>query len=211
MASAKKQRAQRLHMAQIAARLMQEQGIRDFQIAKRKAAQRLGIDVRASMLPANREIEAALAEHQRLFVGAEHVQRIADMRRAALQAMTLLAAFRPRLVGDVLTGRANAHSDIQLHVFAEQPEAFDLFVQEHGIACDLVERRLRVSRERHRFFPAFRFMAGDFGFEAVLFAAADIRQAPLSAVDGAPMDRANRARVERLLATDALCAESGVC
>lgn len=209
--SARKYNAQRLHMAQIAARLMQEQGIRDFHVAKRKAAQHLGIDVRDSTLPTNREIEAAVAEHQRLFGGAGHADHVAAMRRAAVEAMTMLAAFRPRLVGDVLSGLANAHSDICLHVFAEQPETFDLFLQGRGIPYDMVERRLRVTRDAHAWFPAFRFVAGKFAFEAVLFAAMDIRQAPLSAVDGAPMQRASRVAVERVLADAALRADLGIC
>lgn len=204
MPSARKQNAQRQHMAHIAARLMQEQGIRDFHTAKRKAAEHLGIDLRNGVLPANREIEAALAEHQRLFAGADHAHRLAAMRQAALDAMAMLADFRPRLVGDVLSGLANAHSDIQLHVFAEQPETFDLFLQGRGIPCDLVERRLRVARDEHVFFPAFRFAAGQFGFEAVLFAAKDIRQAPLSTVDGMPMQRASRGHLQRLIEDNAL-------
>lgn len=210
MPSARKQTAQRQHMAQIAARLMQEQGIRDFQIAKRKAAQHLGMDVRDSRLPTNREIEAALAEHQRLFDGGDHAHRLRAMREAALQAMTLLEDFRPRLVGDVLSGVANAHSDIQLHVFADQPETFDLLVQSRGIPCDIVERRLRIGRDNHAFFPAFRFVAGEFGFEAVLFAALDIRQPPLSAVDGKPMQRASRAQLQRLMADEALRSDLGL-
>ena len=47
-------------MAQVAAKLMAEQGIRDFRVAKQKAAQQLGIDVRNSILPKNAEIESAL-------------------------------------------------------------------------------------------------------------------------------------------------------
>lgn len=210
MPSARKYNAQRLHMAQLAARLMQEQGIRDFHVAKRKAAQHLGIDVRDSTLPTNREIEVALAEHQRLFAGATHADHVAAMRRAAIEAMTMLAAFRPRLVGDVLSGLATSHSDICLHVFAEQVETFDLFLQGRGIPYDMVERRLRVARDAHAFFPAFRFAAGEFSFEAVLFAAMDIRQAPLSTVDGAPMRRASRAAVERLLASAALRGDPGI-
>lgn len=206
MPSARQQSAQRMHMAQIAARLMQEQGIRDFQAAKRKAAQHLGIDVRDSVLPRNREIEAALAEHQRLFDGDNHARRLTAMRRAALEAMDLLADFEPRLAGDVLSGLANAHSDVQLHVFADQSETFDLFLNGRGIVHDIVERRLRVSRDSYCHYPAFRFQAGGFGFEVIVFAGRDIRQPPLSLVDGAPMQRANRARVERLLADDASAA-----
>lgn len=202
MASARKQAAQRQHMAQLAARLMAEQGIRDFRIAKQKAAQHLGIDVRNSILPRNTEIEAALAEHQRLFASHEQPGQLRAMREAALEAMKLFAQFKPRLVGDVLTGLADAHSDIQLHVFAEQSETFDLFLDGQGIPYEIVERRYRVGRDAHRFYPAFRFVAGEHRFEATLFAATEIREAPRSLVDGRPMERATPAHVERLIADE---------
>ena len=52
---------------------MAEHGIGDFLAAKRKAAERLGVEDGAAMLPKNSEIEAALAEYQRLFGGESHV------------------------------------------------------------------------------------------------------------------------------------------
>lgn len=204
MASARKQAAQRQHMAQLAARLMAEQGIRDFRIAKQKAAQHLGIDVRNSILPKNIEIEHALAEHQRLFAADEQPGRLRAMRDAALQAMRLMGDFKPRLVGDVLSGLADAHSDIQLHVFAEHSESFDFFLERQGIPFEIVERRYRVGRDAHRFYPAFRFVAGEHGFEATLFGATEIREAPRSLVDGRPMQRASAARLERLIADEDL-------
>ena len=198
MASARRQSAQRRHMAQIAARLMAEQGIRDFRVAKQKAAQHLGLDVRQSVLPKNREIEAALAEHQRLFAGDEQPAQLRAMREAAIQAMRLFVDFQPRLVGDVLSGLADDHSDVQLHVFAEHSESFDMFLQGQGIPFEIVERRYRFA-EGHRFYPAFRFAAGEHGFEAALFGAREIREAPRSLVDGAPMARANAVEVRRLI------------
>ncbi|MGB7755803.1 MAG: hypothetical protein WBL23_07040 [Salinisphaera sp.] len=198
MASARKQAAQRQQLAQVAARLMAEQGIRDFRVAKHKAAHQMGIDVRQSILPKNSEIEAALAEHQRLFSADEQPAELADMRRAALSAMQLLADFKPRLVGDVLSGLANVHSDIQLHVFAEHSESFDLFLEGRGVPFEIAERRYRFA-EGHRFYPAFRFVAGEHRFEATLFSDTEIREAPRSLVDGAPMQRANAARVAQLI------------
>lgn len=186
-------------MAQTAARLMAEQGIRDFRIAKQKAAQQLGIDVRNSILPRNTEIEAALAEHQRLFAADEQPARLRALREAAVQAMRLFEPFQPRLVGDVLSGLANANSDIQLHVFAEQSESFDFFLENQGIPYKIVERRYRFARDAVRFYPAFRFVAGDHRFEATLFGATEIREAPRSLVDGAPMARASVGQVERLI------------
>lgn len=120
------------------------------------------------------------------------------MRQSAMQAMRMFADFRPRLVGDVLSGLANEHSDIQLHVFAEQSETFDLFLARQGIPFEIVERRYRFA-DGHRFFPAFRFTAGEHDFEATLFDATQIREAPRSLVDGAPMQRANAADVARLI------------
>src|SRR3954469_14225593 len=63
-------------LAQEAARIMSEHGIRDFLTAKRKAAERFGV-VDGSVLPRNTEIEDALAEYQRLFGGNKHTQTIA--------------------------------------------------------------------------------------------------------------------------------------
>lgn len=202
MSNGKRADSQRRRLAQMAAQMMYEQGIRDFRLAKEKAALRLGVDPRRGALPRNTEIEAALAEHQRLFGGERHDLQLAELRRAALDAMRMLADFQPRLVGDVLSGLASGHSDVQLHVFAEHSESFDLFLQSQGVPFELTERRFRYGRGPYRHYPAFRFSAGDIGFEAVVFPLTEIRQAPNSLVDGAPMARAKASAVARLLADD---------
>ncbi len=56
----------RRRIAVEAARLISEDGMRDYHAAKRKAAARLGIQVDTA-LPKNAEIEDALREYQRLF------------------------------------------------------------------------------------------------------------------------------------------------
>ena len=63
----------RLALAQEAARVMAEHGIRDFLAAKRKAAERFGL-VDSAVLPKNTEIEAALAQYQRLFAAESHAE-----------------------------------------------------------------------------------------------------------------------------------------
>jgi hypothetical protein len=91
-------------VAEEAARIMREQGVDDFLLAKRKAAERLGV-TDASILPRNTEIEAARVAHQRLFASERHGVELASLRRAALEAMRLMSDFQPRLVGPVLTAR----------------------------------------------------------------------------------------------------------
>lgn len=198
MASVRKQIAQRQQLAQQAARLMVQQGIRDYRLAKQKAAQQMGIDVRHSVLPRNAEVEAALAEHQRIFAGDRQRTELLVLRRAAATAMQLMAAFSPRLVGDVLSGVGHENSIITLHVFADHSESFDLLLQEHGIPFEIVERRYRFA-EGYRYYPTFCFVAGDHRFEVTLFSMVEIREAPRSRVDGAPMARASLKQLEQLI------------
>jgi hypothetical protein len=56
----------RLMVAQEAARIIVNQGLRDYGLAKKKAAERLGLNTRGS-LPGNAEIEQAVSEHLQLF------------------------------------------------------------------------------------------------------------------------------------------------
>jgi hypothetical protein len=185
-------------VADEAARIMREQGVDDFLLAKRKAADRLGV-TDASILPRNTEIEAALVAHQRLFAADRHEADLAALRRSALEAMRLMADFQPRLVGPVLTGTASPHSEINLHVFTEIPEAVSIRLEERGIPHEVLERRLRYERDRTISYPALRFVAGHQTVDAVVFPLDGIRQAPSSPVDGKPMRRASAAEVEALL------------
>lgn len=185
-------------VAEEAARIMREQGVDDFLLAKRKAAERLGV-TDASILPRNTEIEAALVAHQRLFAADRHEADLALLRRSALEAMRLMADFQPRLVGPVLAGTASPHSEINLHLFSDSPETVSLRLEERGVPHEVLERRLRYERDRSVSYPALRFVAGRQTVDAVVFPLDGIRQAPSSPVDGKPMRRASTAEVEALL------------
>ncbi len=186
-------------LAQEAARIMAEHGIRDFLVAKRKAAERLGVSDGAALLPKNSEIEEALAAYQRLFGGASHLQALHAQRSAALSAMRYLHEFEPRLVGAVLAGTATEHSGVQLHLFADRAESVTLKLIDQGIPHEVTERRVKLNAERIRAFPGVRFEMEEQSIEATVFPPEGIRQAPVSPVDGRPMRRANALEVKALL------------
>lgn len=186
-------------LAQEAARIMAEHGIRDFFVAKRKAAERLGITDGTAALPKNTEIEAALAEYQRLFGGQMHTEVLQTQRQAALTVMRYLREFEPRLVGPVLSGTATEHSEVQLHLFADRAEAVALKLLDKGIPHDVTEKRVKMSAERVLSYPGVRFQMDDQSIEVTVFPADGIRQAPVSPVDGKPMRRANAFEVAALL------------
>lgn len=189
----------RVLIAQEAARILAEEGVRDFLLAKRKAAQRLGFPTNVK-LPRNLEVEDALRAHQRLFHGENQSRDLLRLRRSAVEAMTFLALFRPRLVGSVLAGTAGSTSDVNLHLFADTPEEVALFLMENGIPFESAERRLRLTAERSNFFPVYSFAAGDTAIDLTVFPLDGLRQPPLSPVHGRPMERANIRQVQGMIA-----------
>jgi len=188
----------RLMVAQEAARIIVNQGIRDYGLAKKKAADRLGLTVRGA-LPGNAEIEQAVSEYLQIFAGESHSDLLRSMRLAALSAMEMLATFTPRLVGPVLNGTADANSAVNLHVFADNPEAVALSLEKRGISYRPYERRLKSRRDQADTYAGYEFHHGDAAVQATVFPIDGIRQAPMSPVDGKPMKRADTRAVQELI------------
>ena len=188
----------RARIAQEAARLMTEEGVRDYYAAKRKAAQHLGAPDTRNM-PRNNEIEAALEDYQRLFRGEQQASHLKSLREGAVQAIHFLADFNPRLVGSVLSGTAGQHADINLHLFADTPEEVSLFLMGVHILFQVSHKRMRVSREEWQEFPCYDFLAGDHAVDLVVFPREGRREAPRSPVDGKPMHRTGLEEIEKLL------------
>lgn len=127
-----------IRIAQLSARIILEEGVNDYTIAKRKAAQRLRLDW--EKMPDDQIIEAALREYHRIFRFQHQPAFIRGLREIALEAMEFLAEFSPRLVGAVLEGTAGEYSPITLHLFPETPEA---------VIWKLVEANIPYKEEPH--------------------------------------------------------------
>jgi len=182
---------------------MAEHGIEDFLQAKRKAADRLGVND-VAVLPKNVEIEDALRAHQRLFGRDTHDHTLKEQRRIALDTMRILAEFQPRLVqprlvGSVLTGTATNYSDINLHLFADASESVAIHLLDLGVPHEFYERRVKMDAERSVNYPALRFEANGRTVDATVFPIDGIRQSPYSPVDGRPMKRADAREVSELI------------
>jgi hypothetical protein len=155
--------------------------MRDYRAAKIKAAERLGFSTRGS-LPGNAEIEQAVADHLQLFGREAHGDFLSDLRKTALEAMELLNAFNPRLVGPVLNGTADEHSAINLHVFADHPELVAHALADAGLSYRPYERRLKSRRGQTETYAGFQFTLDHSTVEATVFMEKGIRQAPLSPI-----------------------------
>ncbi len=183
---------QRQRLAEECARLMVQEFIEDFHIAKQKIAAKFGISNQRD-LPTHSEIEIALQHYQRLFQKQDHLYAL---RKTALSAMQLFKKFQPRLVGKVLNGTANPHSAVNLHLFTDNPEEIAFFLIDHKIPYELVERQYSgISK----LYPCYQFIAGNHKVTLTIFNHSEIRQAPPDPISGKPMRRANLATVSDLL------------
>ena len=126
-ASSPRAGALRREIAALAARMMAEDGISDFGFAKRKAARQLGVTL-AEALPNNSEIETELRAWQSLYQDEEQIERLREMRLAAVDIMRLLEPFRPYLVGGALDGTAGRYSELDLELYPESAKEVEIFL-----------------------------------------------------------------------------------
>ena len=188
----------RERLAQESARLMIEHGIVDYGLAKRKAAERLAV-TNFGALPSNSQIEACLAERQRIFEPESHAERLWELRQLALTIMRQLAPYEPRLTGPVLAGTATNTSRIELHVFAASAEAVCFMLERHGHKPAPCAQRFRFGGGRHVQVPGYRFQNSGARVLTPVFPENGIREAPLSSIDRRPMARASRYELEAML------------
>lgn len=200
--SPRRQSSLRQQLAAEAARIISEQGIRDYGMAKRKAADRLGIDDEFA-LPSNREVEAALQQHQALFQSLDQPRWLHERRQAAIEAMRFFARFEPRLVGAVLEGTADQHSAVCLHLFCQDPAQVAQWLDDKRIPFEVDERRIRLDAYRDATVPVLRLSADDQAFDLSLFDLDGLRQAPLDRITERPMRRAGLEAVLALVAATA--------
>jgi hypothetical protein len=187
----------RARIAAAAARIMAEDGIDDFALAKRKAARRLGA-AESEALPANDEIEAELHAYRALYQPQEHSQRIAELRRIALDAMRALERFSPYLTGAVLKGTAGPYAEIELQLFPESAKEVEMLLLERRIAYTTHEGR-RFSGDRAHAMSVLSLTWQDAPLKLSVFDPRDERLALKTSQAGRVMDRAGITEVSALL------------
>lgn len=195
--NSRQQAQMRERIAQAAARLIAEDGIRDYAQAKRKAARLIGAPDTHS-LPSNAEIEQALRVHHQLYQREEHPARLRWLREQAVAMMRTLERFDPHLAGSVLSGTAARHSDINLQLFTDSVKDVELFLLNRQIPYKTGERRLRMG-ESLRVVPVFTLAGEDAAIDIAVFSTGDLRVALKGPVDGKSLERARLKQVEALL------------
>jgi hypothetical protein len=187
----------RARIAAAAARLMAEDGIDDFALAKRKAARQLGVS-EGQALPGNDEIEAELRAYLALYQPEEHPLRVAELREIALDAMRALERFNPYLTGPVLKGIAGPYAEIELQLFPDSVKEVEIFLLDRNLPYETHETR-RYSGDRVHAVSVLTLLWGDAPLKLSIFDPRDERVALKTSQAGRVMDRAGIAEVGALV------------
>jgi len=147
-------------IADEAARIIADEGLADYQLAKTKAVRRLGLPVQ-TRLPNNAEIETALIARQSLFNTGKQSESLLYLRQITLEIMQALEEFEPHVVGPVLKGTASSDDVIHLHLFSEDAKNVAIALLNRDIDFVGVERR--VTPQNPAGIKGFRFHWRSFG------------------------------------------------
>jgi hypothetical protein len=187
----------RARIAAAAARIMAEDGVDDFALAKRKAARQLGAADTHS-LPRNEEIEAELRAYRALYQAGEHPELVAELREIALDAMQALERFSPYLTGPVLSGTAGPYAEIDLQLFPDSAKDVEIFLLDRGVTFTTQETR-RYSGDRARAVSLISLDWQGVPLRLSVFDPRDERVTMKTSQAGKVMDRAGIAEVGALL------------
>jgi predicted nucleotidyltransferase len=91
---------------------------KEYKQAKIRAARTLG----THFLPSNLEVALELDKIAEENEGENRKERLIQMRKEALQVMKLLDAYCPLLIGSVWRGTIHRGSDIDIAVYADEPQ-----------------------------------------------------------------------------------------
>jgi len=188
-------------IAREAARLMYEEGIKEYRDAKRKAGKPFGSDKALSLgshLPSNAEIHEELRALLELHEEEELPGRLLELRLIALGYLELFAPFTPYLVGSVLSGVVTSQSDIDIHLFADDPEEVENFLRAHEIPF---ETELVSIRKGGAFHDYSHIYIDDKGvtIECSVYPTAERHRVSKSSITGRPMERAGAKALRRLI------------
>ena len=189
-------------IAREAARLMYEDGVREYRDAKRKAAKRFGPEKALSLgshLPTNAEIHEELAA---LIATTEEdalPERLLRLRLAALAYLELFADFSPYLVGSVLAGAVTDRSDIDIHLFSDSIEAVENLLAEQGIPFETETVPIRKGGVIKDYTHIYLQDEGVV-VECSVYPVEERRNRTISSITGKPMLRAGAAQLKKLIA-----------
>lgn len=193
----------RQRIAQLAARLMADEGISDYGHAKKKAGRQLGISEDHSM-PTNAEIEEEIKIFHELYNSEGQPEALKQLRADALVVMQMLERFNPHLTGAVLDGTAGRYAATDIHLYAESLKDVEMFLLNLQVPYETNEKSYRTHNDKRgndrKKVPVFTLEGPNGAIRLSVFDTDAPRNPPKSLIDGQAMNKASLPNLMALIA-----------
>jgi len=138
----------KLSVANLAAQLIMEDGIKDYLYAKKKAAKSLGINENAN-LPTNSQIDKAIDEFNKIFNPNIDIEFLQQFKTQALELMSIFKNFKPHLMDQLSQGIIPKFPEIKINLFADNLKDVEYVLLNSELSYDFKEVKMNAKGGKH--------------------------------------------------------------
>jgi len=124
-----------------------EEGITDYQYAKKKAVRYLDLDT-VDLLPSNDEIDKALLDYRLIFKAELDIELVKTIKTEALRIMKFFASFNPYFVTQLSEGLLPKYPIIQINLFSDNMKEVEYILLNNNIPFETKDFNISEKRTK---------------------------------------------------------------
>ena len=133
----------KISVANLAAQLIMEEGIKDYLFAKKKAAKSLGLNENVS-LPTNSQIDKAIDDFNKIFNPNIDIEFLQQFKTQALEVMNIFKNFKPHLMNQLSEGIIPKFPEIKINLFADNLKDVEYVLLNSEMSYDFKEVKMNI-------------------------------------------------------------------
>ena len=133
----------KISVANLAAQLIMEEGIKDYLFAKKKAAKSLGLNENVN-LPTNSQIDKAIDDFNKIFNPNIDIEFLQQFKTQALEVMNIFKNFKPHLMNQLSQGIIPKFPEIKINLFADNLKDVEYVLLNSELSYDFKEVKMNI-------------------------------------------------------------------
>ena len=138
----------KISVANLAAQLIMEEGIKDYLFAKKKAAKSLGLNENVN-LPTNSQIDKAIDDFNKIFNPNIDIEFLQQFKTQALEVMNIFKNFKPHLMNQLSQGIIPKFPEIKINLFADNLKDVEYVLLNSELSYDFKEVKMNAKGGKH--------------------------------------------------------------
>ena len=133
----------KVSVANLAAQLIMEEGIKDYLFAKKKAAKSLGLNENVN-LPTNSQIDEAIDDFNKIFNPNIDIEFLQQFKTQSLEVMNIFKNFKPHLMNQLSQGIIPKFPEIKINLFADNLKDVEYVLLNSKLSYDFKELKMNI-------------------------------------------------------------------